>query len=239
MAMHYPPLANGAYRVGDPPQPFPPSQPGPEQSARLAPGGLYWDGMPRPAQPPQFPFQQQPASPAQPVQPTQPVQPAPPVQAQPMPPQPVPPMPPQNSGPQPKRGLIAVGATAGVVAVSALVFAVVPGDQFSAVDTFQSRGTLTISAPGALGGTSECILPPGLDAIPNAQVTAQTGDPLSQVAAAPIQYQDGTLGECTFTFSLDEVPAGQPAYLVSLQGHGQLDYTEQEMRDGVDIIIER
>lgn len=225
MAMHYPPLANGAYRVGDPPQPFPPSRPGPEQSARLAPGGLYWDGMPRPAQPPQFPFQQQPAPP---------VQAAPP--AQPMPPQP---MPPQGSGPQPKRGLIAVGATAGVVAVSALAFALVPGDQFSAVDTFQSRGTLTISAPGALGGTSECILPPGLDAIPNAQVTAQTGDPLSQVAAAPIQYQDGTLGECTFTFSLDEVPAGQPAYLVSLQGHGQLDYTEQEMRDGVDIVIER
>lgn len=225
MAMHYPPLANGAYRVGDPPQPFPPSRPGPEQSARLAPGGLYWDGMPRPAQPPQFPFQQQPAPP---------VQAAPP--AQPMPPQP---MPPQGSGPQPKRGLIAVGATAGVVAVSALAFALVPGDQISAVDTFQSRGTLTISAPGALGGTSECILPPGLDAIPNAQVTAQTGDPLSQVAAAPIQYQDGTLGECTFTFSLDEVPAGQPAYLVSLQGHGQLNYTEQEMRDGVDIIIER
>lgn len=230
MAMHYPPLANGAYRVGDPPQPFPPSRPGPEQSARLAPGGLYWDGMPRPAQPPQFPFQQQPAPPVQAAPPAQPMPP------QPMPPQP---MPPQGSGPQPKRGLIAVGATAGVVAVSALAFALVPGDQFSAVDTFQSRGTLTISAPGALGGTSECILPPGLDAIPNAQVTAQTGDPLSQVAAAPIQYQDGTLGECTFTFSLDEVPAGQPAYLVSLQGHGQLDYTEQEMRDGVDIVIER
>ena len=222
MAMHYPPLANGAYRVGDPPQPFPPSRPGPEQSARLAPGGLYWDGMPRPAQPPQFAFQQHPAQAPMPA--------APPQQ---------PPAPPQEPGPQPKRGLIAVGATAGVVAVSALVFAVVPGDQFSAVDTFQSRGTLTISAPGALGGTSECILPPGLDAIPNAQVTAQTGDPLSQVAAAPLQYQDGTLGECTFTFSLDEVPSGQPTYLVSLQGHGQLDYTEQEMRDGVDIIIER
>lgn len=228
MAMHYPPLANGAYRVGDPSQPFPPSRPGPEQSARLAPGGLYWDGMPRPAQPPQFAFQppQQPPAPA--------VPPAPP-----MPPHPVPPMPPQNSGPRPKRGLIAVGATTGVVAVSALVFAVVPGDQFSSVETFESRGTLTISAPVILGGTSECILPPGLDAIPNAQVTVQTGDPLSQVAEAPIQYQDGTLGECTFTFSLDDVPAGQPTYLVSLQGHGQLDYTEQEMRDGVDIIIER
>ena len=222
MAMHYPPLANGAYRVGDPPQPFPPSRPGPEQSARLAPGGLYWDGMPRPAQPPQFAFQQHPAQAPMPA--------APPQQ---------PPAPPQEPGPRPQRGLIAVGATAGVVAVSALVFAVVPGDQFSSVETFESRGTLTISAPVILGGTSDCILPPGLEDVTNSRVSVQTGDPLSQVAEAPIQYQDGTLGECTFTFSLDEVPAGQPTYLVSLQGHGQLDYTEQEMRDGVDIIIER
>lgn len=222
MAMHYPPLANGAYRVGDPPQPFPPSRPGPEQSARLAPGGLYWDGMPRPAQPPQFAFQQQPAQAPMPA--------APPQQ---------PPAPPQEPGPRPKRGLIAVGATAGVVAVSALVFAVVPGDQFSSVETFESRGTLTISAPVILGGTSDCILPPGLEDVTNSRVSVQTGDPLSQVAEAPIQYQDGTLGECTFTFSLDDVPAGQPTYLVSLQGHGQLDYTEKEMRDGVDIIIER
>ena len=245
MAMHYPPLANGAYRVGDPPQPFPPSRPGPEQSARLAPGGLYWDGMPRPAQPPQFAFQQQAAHhPAPPVQPAPlaPRQFAPPPQPMPspapMPPQ-QPPLEPPDPGQRPKRGLIAVGATAGVVAASALVFALVPGGQFSSVETFDSEGTLTISAPVILGGTSECILPPGLEDVTSSQVTVQTGDPLSQVAEAPIQYQDGTLGECTFTFSLDDVPTGQPTYLVSLQGHGELDYTEQEMRDGVDIIIER
>ena len=233
MAMHYPPLANGAYRVGDPPQPFPSTRPGPEQSPRLAPGGLYWDGMPRPAQPPQFPFQQQLAPP---VQPAPPAPPAPPAQSTP-PAQP--PEAPPDPGTRPSRGLIAVGATAVVVALSALALALVPGGQFSSVDTFDSQGTLTISAPIILGGSSECILPPGLEDVASSQVTVQTGDPLSQVAEAPIQYQDGTLGECTFTFSLDDVPAGQPTYLVSLLGHGQLDYTEEEMRDGVDIIIER
>lgn len=53
MATSYPPLANGSYRVGDPAQPFPSRTPGPPPQGSLPPGGVYWHGMPRPAQPPQ------------------------------------------------------------------------------------------------------------------------------------------------------------------------------------------
>lgn len=241
MAMQYPPLANGAYRVGDPPQPFPPSRPGPEQSPRLAPGGLYWDGMPRPAAPPQY----QQVAPPQYPQPQQ----VPQFQGPPQfPQQPpglgamgpfgapldMPPQPPQRS-----RWLAAAAITAGVVVLSGVAFALAPGDQFSGADTFEAQGVLTLSAPAALGGTADCILPPDLEDISASQVTVQTGDPLSQVAASSIRYQDGGLGKCTFTFDLEDVPADQPAYLVTLEGHGELNYTEEEMRDGVDIIIER
>lgn len=240
MAMHYPPLANGAYRVGDPPQPFPPSRPGPEQSPRLAPGGLYWDGMQRPAAPPQFAqspqFQQQPApAPQVPQQaPQLPQQPPSDVMGAFGAPLDEPTRPPGRS-----RWPLALGVTAGVVVLSAAAFALAPGDKFSGADTFASRGTLTISSPAVLGGSSDCILTPDLEDIATSRLTVQAGDPLTQVAEAPIQYQDGTLGECTFTFALGDVPAGQSGYLVSLPGHGELNYTEQEMRDGVDIIIER
>lgn len=53
MATSYPPLANGSYRVGDPAQPFPSRTPGPPPQGSLPPGGVYWHGMPRPAQQPQ------------------------------------------------------------------------------------------------------------------------------------------------------------------------------------------
>ena len=59
------------------------------------------------------------------------------------------------------------------------------------------------------------------------------------VGAATLAYDAGDLSSCTFTFDFDEVPAGAAFYLIEIPGRGQLTYTEDELRTGVDITLGR
>lgn len=233
MPMHYPPLADGTYRVGDQPRPKPSPVPGPDPTSPAAPSAHL----------------EQPHPPAPPTE-------GPPGGS-----------PPPARDPAQKRsdGL----AAAAIVGVSALVVVVIlglafftPGPDRTPTDfprgplpqagpppaqspgsaSFEVDGTFTVvSSPGepVAGDPTGCDLPPTMTDIGEGTPISLLESDLSTLSTTRLAYEGGDLSSCTFTFEFADVPAGVAVYLIELPGRGQLLYTEDELRAGVDITLGR
>lgn len=228
MPMQYPPLSDGTYRYGDPPRPRPSPVPGPDPTGPL-PGG------PAP-------------SPGSPVD-------GPP--------------PADGPGRARPRGAVTAAAIVGGLGlVVVLVLGLVltgpgPGDGVTAADrlrvpapsqvdprfdpppvasTFTVDGSFTVVAsPGepVSGDGVGCELPGSLSDIGEGTEITLTEGAASTIGTTKLVYDQGDLSSCTFVFGFDEVPAGASYYLVEIPGRGQLTYTENELRAGVDITLGR
>lgn len=227
MPMHYPPLADGTYRYGDPPRPLPSPVPGPDA-----------DGPP-----------QQPPFPAPDGGPG--VGPAPGA---------------PESG-SALRGRLATGAVFTgvalvVVVLGVLLAGVLPGpwsdrgtgaapgalpplslpERAPDPASFVVEGTFTVVSTPAdpvSGDDTGCDLPVSLSDIGEGTTITLLEGATSVVDTARLAYAGGDLASCTFTFGFPEVPAGGAFYVVELPGRGQLTYTEDELRAGVDITLGR
>lgn len=112
-----------------------------------------------------------------------------------------------------------------------------PGSADFAVD-----GTLLVSAsPGepVSGDAGRCELPPTLSDIGTGTRIGLLGPTGAPIATAMLSYGGGDQASCTFAFDFEAVPAGEPFYLVEIPGRGQLQYTERELREGVDVTLGR
>ncbi|MGN0100378.1 MAG: hypothetical protein ACI39C_05510 [Dietzia sp.] len=226
MPMHYPPLADGTYRYGDPPRPLPSPVPGPDA-----------DGPP-----------QQPPFPA---------------------PDGGPGAGPAPGAPEPGsalRGRLATGAVfagvALVVVLGVVLAGVLPGpwsdrgtgaapgplpplslpERAPDSASFVVEGTFTVVSTPAdpvSGDDTGCDLPVSLSDIGEGTTITLLEGATSVVDTARLAYAGGDLASCTFTFGFPEVPAGGAFYVVELPGRGQLTYTEDELRAGVDITLGR
>lgn len=253
MPMHYPPLADGTFRYGDPPRPLPSPVPGPDPAGPAAP--------PSPLQHEQFPA----------PRPLQPEQSSPPNSLHHGPP---PPGSPPGTGPPvsetPRRrggsGGTAAAAIIGglaLVVVAVLVFALfgsdsgrgagapvrgplppqaapapdrAPGASFTA----EGRFTVMSSAGEPVSGDgSGCDLPDSLSDLGEGTRITLSGGISSTIGSTLLAYDNGDLSSCTFTFTFDEVPSGVALYLIEIPGRGQLTYTEDELRAGIDITLGR
>ena len=241
MPMHYPPLSDGTYRYGDPPRPLPSPVPGPDPSddgpAGTGPSGphsAYGDpaGVAAPGVTPSHL-----------------------------------PCPPSGEVPEQRRS--GGAAAAAIIGVSALVVVVVlglalfgpasgrgPGPQ-----GFPSAGPPPAGAPGVPGSAtfsvegrftviatpedpvsgdgSGCRLPVSLSDIGEGTAISLTRTTGTLLGTDMLAYDGGDLSSCTFTFEFGDVPAGAGVYLIELPGRGQLTYTEEELRAGVDITLGR
>ncbi|MFN3339652.1 MAG: hypothetical protein ACK40Z_08150 [Dietzia sp.] len=238
MPMHYPPLDDGTYRYGDPPRPLPSPLPGPDSPGSHPPG----------QHPPGHHLQHEPPPPdgrhghgA----------------------------PPEDDPRDERRsGRTAAAAIVGglaLVVVVVLGFALFgPGSDPGRGPTDQLRGPLPPQAappaerpPGALfsvagrftvmsspgepvsGDGSGCDLPITLSDIGEGTRITLTEGVYTTLGSTVLAYDGGDLSSCTFTFDFGEVPSGAPFYLIEIPGRGQLTYTEDELRAGVDITLGR
>ena len=252
MPMHYPPLSDGTYRVGDHPRPLPSPDPGP-------------DPVPGPGDAPGFAYGQTAGfAPGQAPHPQGSFQPHP-RQAQ------LPYLESPGEGPSPEttgtqsrsRSTVAATAVVGVVALAAVaVLGVsyfgpdsdsgrgssgplapypqagpVPGGEAGQLDV---DGTFTVvSSPGdpVSGTIAGCEMPSSLADIREGTPISLYDADTSRVATDQLVYDGGDLASCTFTFTFTDVTPGGSVYLIELPGRGQLDYTEDELRAGVDITL--
>lgn len=123
-----------------------------------------------------------------------------------------------------------------------------PGAQFPSGGPNQAPGApfvvdghfTVVSAPDApvSGDGAGCELPPSLADIDATRITlvGSLGMPISRTS---LTYDQGDLSSCTYTFEFSEVPAGDSFYAIRLPGRGELLYTEDELRAGVDITLGR
>ena len=222
MPMHYPPLADGSYRVGDEPQPLPSPVPGPDASD------------PRPEV-------DAPAGPA----------PGPEEHA---------PEKPERKYPRDAIAAASIIGGLGLVVVIVLGWLAlapgsgrgpdapggpslplpIPGRSADAPFTVDGRFTV-VSSPGepVSGDATGCTLPVSLaDIGGNSEITLVEGG-RGPLAVSTLTYERGDTSSCTFTFEFADVPTGLPYYVVELDGRGQLNYTETELRAGVDITLGR
>ncbi|MFL0577741.1 hypothetical protein ACH0BZ_00010 [Dietzia sp. 179-F 9C3 NHS] len=235
MPMHYPPLSDGTYRVGDPPQPRPSPVPGPDPVSAPAPGH-HQHGQLHPAGPP-------PLGPPADGTPTG-------DDARPE----------RSPG---LHAAIAAGSVFAVVAVVALGLALfggtdrettdpitwpafpssVPsGDPAPGASEFPAGGTFVVtSSPGepVSGDAETCSLPVTLSDIGEGTLITLLDATRAPITESMLSYDGGTSSSCTYTFGFEGVPAGESFYVVEIQGRGQLVYTERELRDGVDITLGR
>lgn len=223
MPMRYPPLSDGTYRYGDPPQPLPSPVPGPDPDAPAtpaAPDGRPGDG-PSPAGAPR---QDRP------------------------------------------RGTAAAAAIIGVAALVVVVPGTVflgtgsdpgrgtdpsrgpftqvlpPPERAPGSGSFTVDGTFTVVSTPAepvSGDRTGCDLPVTLSDIGEGTTITLIEGGTAQIGTAMLVYSGGDLSSCTFTFEFPDVPAGGSFYMVELPGRGQLTYTEDELRAGVDITLGR
>lgn len=249
MPMHYPPLSDGTYRVGDPPQPRPSPVPGPDPASAPGPHqhgqpqqfGQYHPGQPHPGQP-------HPAGPP-PF--------GPPADGTP---------PGDDARPERSPGLraaIAAGSVFAVVAVIALGLALFGGtdrettdpttwpafpssvpsrDPVPGASEFPVGGTFVVtSSPGepVSGDAETCSLPVTLSDIGEGTLITLLDATRAPITESMLSYDGGTSSSCTYTFGFEGVPAGESFYVVEIQGRGQLVYTERELREGVDITLGR
>lgn len=228
MPMQYPPLDDGTYRVGDPPRPLPSPVPGPDllldEPGPPGPEGRSAHGPPHSDDPGQT----------------------------------------RAGGALAAAAIIGVLGLAVVVILGLAMFGPGsdPGSGRGPTDSpggpslpragpppdrspgasFSVEGRFTVAAsPGepVSGDGSGCELPSTLTDIgEGTQITLSEGTS-GPVGASTLAYDGGDLSSCTFTFDFDEVPAGAAFYLIEVPGRGQLTYTEDELRAGVEITLGR
>lgn len=235
MPMHYPPLADGTYRYGDQPRPLPSPVPGPDPST---PGATPQD-RPSPDTPPH-------AGPGLPGEGTPPEAP---------------------TGTTRPNGTVAAAAIVGglalvVVAVIAVGLFGPDPDRGTTTDTlrgpspqsdpgpqrapgtgvFTVDGTFTVvSTPGepVSGNSTGCDVPVSLSDIGEGTTLTLIEGDTGRSARAMLAYDGGDLSSCTFTFEFPDVSPGGSLYMIELPGRGQLVYSEDELRAGVDISLGR
>lgn len=236
--MHYPPLADGTYRYGDPPQPLPSPVPGPD------PGAQPWAAAAAPphtapppgshhAEPPPGSHRSDGAAPE------------------------------RSQG---AHAAIVAGSVFGVVAVVALGLAVFSPDSdrdqaatgrwpsfptgapepapgpAPGASAFPVRGTFAVtSSPSepVSGDAERCTLPTTLSDIGEGTTIRLLDPTRAPIDDAMLAYAGGDATSCTYSFDFDRVPAGDSFYVLEIPGRGQLVYTERELREGVDITLGR
>ncbi|AWH96592.1 hypothetical protein A6048_15090 [Dietzia psychralcaliphila] len=107
---------------------------------------------------------------------------------------------------------------------------------------FTVEGRFTVmSSPGepVSGDGSGCDLPVTLSDIGEGTRITLTEGVYTTLGSTVLAYDGGDLSSCTFTFDFGEIPSGAPFYLIEIPGRGQLTYTEDELRAGVDITLGR
>ncbi|MDX2356232.1 hypothetical protein [Dietzia sp. PP-33] len=235
MPMHYPPLPDGTYRYGDPPRPLPSPVPGPDGT------------QPDTTQPDTTqPDTTQPGPPPPDWRPNS--------------------GPPTEDAPRDGRGSGRSAAAAIVGGLALVVVAVLgfalfgPGsDSGRGPDyplppqaaqpperppgaSFSVEGRFTVmSSPGepVSGDGSGCDMPLTLSDIGEGTRITLSEGVASPIGSTVLAYDGGDLSSCTFTFDFGEVPGGAPIYMIEIPGRGQLPYTEDELRAGVDITLGR
>ena len=234
MPMHYPPLADGTYRYGDRPRPLPSPVPGPDPSEP--------DAMPQGGEPATLPH----AGPGLPGEGTPPEEP---------------------TGRTRSNGTVAAVAIVGglalvVVAVATYGLFGAGSDRGTTTDTvrgplpqsdpgpqqapgtgvFTVDGTFTVvSAPGepVSGNSTGCEVPASLSDIGEGTTLTLVESDTGRSVRAMLAYDGGDLSSCTFTFEFPDVSPGRSLYMIELPGRGQLVYSEDELRAGVDISLGR
>lgn len=248
MPMRYPPLADGTYRYGDPPQPKPSPVPGPDPAGPA--------DSPATAGPANSSPTTGPAAPSAPGQPpfTPPTTPGSPPADGP---------PPEREPARRRSDGLAAGAIVGVAALVVVILGLAfysPGGDSDGTDRprgplpqagpppapssaeFTVEGTFTVvSTPGepVSGTPGGCEMPPTLTDIGEGTPITLLQSDFSPLSTARLVYDGGDLASCTFTFEFTDVPAGIAVYMVELSGRGQLLYSEAELRAGVDITLGR
>ena len=234
MPMHYPPLADGTYRYGDRPRPLPSPVPGPDPSEP--------DTMPHVGEPDTLPY----AGPGLPGEGTPPEQ--------------------STGGSRPNGTVAAVAIVGGLALVVVAVVTyglfgagadrgtttdtlrgplppVEPGPQQApGTGVFTVDGTFTVvSTPGepVSGNSTGCDLPVSLSDIGEGTTLTLIESDTGRSVRAMLAYDGGDLSSCTFTFEFPDVSPGRSLYMIELPGRGQLVYSEDELRAGVDISLGR
>lgn len=233
MPMHYPPLPDGTYRYGDPPRPLPSPVPGPD------PSGTSVSDAPVPGPHPNGQHSSH--------------EPTPPEDG---------PEGDRTSGRT--AAAVIVGGLALVVVVVLGLALSGPGSDSGGGPADQVRGPLppqawqaperapgelfdvegrftVMSSPGepVSGDGSGCDLPVTLSDIGEGTRITLTEGVSTTLGSTMLAYAGGDLSSCTFTFDFGAVPSGAPFYLIEIPGRGQLTYTEDELRAGVDITLGR
>ncbi|MDV8001696.1 hypothetical protein [Rhodococcus sp. IEGM 1408] len=236
MPMHYPPLGDGTYRVGDPPRPLPSPVPGPDPASSTnghAHGPYHEPGPPLPDDRSGHG-----------------------------------PLPGDAPGEKRPGGALAAAAIVGVLGLVVVVVLGLalfgPGSGTGPGTTDAGRGALlpqagsapdrspgasfsvegrftVVASPGepVSGDGAGCALPVSLsDLGEGTEITISEGA-FATIGSATLAYDGGDLSSCTFTFDFADVPAGSSFYLIEIPGRGQLTYTEDELRAGVDITLGR
>lgn len=250
MPMHYPPLADGTYRYGDDPRPLPSPVPGPDP---IVPGAMP------PGHPPHHPTGQGAPPPHGPPPNSLPHA-GPGIPGEGHPPE-------APTGKTRSNGtLAAVAAVGGLVLVVVAVFGLglfgTGSDRGTPTDTlrgplpqsdpgqdpvpgtgvFTVDGTFTVVAtPGEpVSGTSTgCDMPVSLSDIGEGTTLTLIERDTGQATRSMLTYDGGDLSSCTFTFEFPDVSPGGSLYMIELPGRGQLAYSEDELRAGVDISLGR
>lgn len=247
MPMHYPPLADGTYRYGSDPQPLPSPVPGPDAAGTHA-ASQHAAGQHAAGPNPDSPAHTDPSASPPPPSPGTPDE--------------------ADSDSQRPRGTVAAASIVGglglvVVMTLGLVFfgpgsgrgpvglpgssseprqipGPAPDRAHGAPFTVEGRFTV-VSSPGAQvsGDGESCELPPTLSDIGEGTRITLVEDSTTVLGTAQLVYDEGDLTSCTFTFGFTDVPSGGAMYVIQLAGRGQLIYTEDELRAGIEITLGR
>lgn len=256
MPMHYPPLANGTFRYGDAPRPLPSPVPGPETGHHAGPAHAHAHAGKHHSTDntsPALPYATSEGTIGQPALPGHPV----PHETL-----------PSTAGRPPGTvaaativgglGLVVVvflgasllglgsgGGTGSAPSGPSLPGAARLPDGLSDLTPgapFTVDGNFTVvSAPGApvSGDGSGCQLPPSMSDIGSSTQLTLIGSTGTPMGMAALTYGEGDLSSCSFTFEFTEVTGGEAFYAIELPGRGELVYTEDELRAGVEITLGR
>ena len=219
MSSHYPPLANGAYRYGDPPQPLPSPVPGPPEPPPPGDPVPGWSGPPVPATPAAVGPRPGSGSAL------------------------------RWALPVAVAAAVAFLALAAVTALvlgssgdaptgrstlSTGTLLPSPGTPFSV------PGDLTIeTAPGetVTGTMSGCELPASLADLDEGSRLELFSADGRMVSEAFLRYDAGEPGYCRFTFEFPAVPPGVGPYQLRMRGRGSVTYPESELLGGIELAL--
>lgn len=126
--------------------------------------------------------------------------------------------------------------TVGLVLLAGITTLTVSGCGGGSLDV---SGSLTVGIDGVTqhapeGG--ECKGTGGYDDItPGAQVVISAeGETVGKGELGEATYEDGW---CVFPFTVSEVSGGSDFYTVEIAGRGGLEYTEEELEEGVELSL--